>query len=124
MIRVDPSPVLFYFYFLIRSELVRVDPSRSELIRRGLAVRVDPVRLLCMPLLNILFFITSEVNSTMRCCFFIIQTSDRICSFFAIFKPIILQFSQFGKTNCTHSMSRTIQAHASFAQQIIELTTL
>ena len=39
MIRVDPSPILFYFYFFIRSELVRVDPSwsdpnwRSELIR-------------------------------------------------------------------------------------------
>ena len=28
MIRVDPSPVLFYFYFFIRSELVRVDPVR------------------------------------------------------------------------------------------------
>ena len=27
MLRVDPSPVLFYFYFFIRSELVRVDPS-------------------------------------------------------------------------------------------------
>ena len=27
MIRVDPSPVLFYFYFFIRSELVRVDPT-------------------------------------------------------------------------------------------------
>ena len=24
---IDPSPVLFYFYFFIRSELVRVDPS-------------------------------------------------------------------------------------------------
>ena len=24
MIRVDPSPILFYFYFFIRSELVRV----------------------------------------------------------------------------------------------------
>ena len=39
MIRDDPSPILFYFYFFIRSELVRVDPSwsdpdwRSELIR-------------------------------------------------------------------------------------------
>ena len=39
MLRVDPSPILFYFYFFIRSELVRVDPSwsdpdwRSELIR-------------------------------------------------------------------------------------------
>ena len=27
MIRVDPSPILFYFYFLIRSELVQVDPT-------------------------------------------------------------------------------------------------
>ena len=44
MIRVDPRPVLFYFYFFIRSELVRV-----ELIRPGLAVRVDPVRLLYLP---------------------------------------------------------------------------
>ena len=39
MIRVDPSPILFYFYFFIWSEFVRVDPSwsgpdwRSELIR-------------------------------------------------------------------------------------------
>ena len=39
MIRNDPSPIIFYFYFFIRSELVRVDPSwsdpdwRSELIR-------------------------------------------------------------------------------------------
>ena len=39
MIRVYPSPILLHFYFFIRSELVRVDPSwsdpdwRSELIR-------------------------------------------------------------------------------------------
>ena len=39
MTRVDPSPVLFYLYFFIR----------SELIRPGLAVRVDPVRLLYLP---------------------------------------------------------------------------
>ena len=39
MIRVDPSPILFIFYFFIR----------SELIRPGLAVRVDPVRLLYLP---------------------------------------------------------------------------
>ena len=38
------------------------------------------------------FFINSEVNSTMRRCFFIIQTSDRICFFLALFKPIILLF--------------------------------
>ena len=30
MIRVDLSPILFYFYFFIRSELVRVDPSWSD----------------------------------------------------------------------------------------------
>ena len=29
MIRVDPSPSLFYFYFFIRSELVQVDPTRT-----------------------------------------------------------------------------------------------
>ena len=29
MIRVDPSPILFYFYFFIWSELVRVDPGWS-----------------------------------------------------------------------------------------------
>ena len=39
MIRVDPSAILFYFYFFIR----------SELIRPGLAVRVDPVRLFYLP---------------------------------------------------------------------------
>ena len=37
--------ILFLFFHLIR-----VGPSRSELIRRGLAVRVDPVRLLYLPL--------------------------------------------------------------------------
>ena len=35
-------------------------------------------------LLNILFLNTSQVNSTMRPSF-IIQTSERICSFFALF---------------------------------------
>ena len=29
MIWVDPSPILFYFYFFIRSKLVRVNPSWS-----------------------------------------------------------------------------------------------
>ena len=34
MIQVDPSPILSYFYFFIRSELIQVDPDwRSELIR-------------------------------------------------------------------------------------------
>ena len=29
MIRVDPSPILFYFYFFIRSESIRVDLTRT-----------------------------------------------------------------------------------------------
>ena len=29
--------------------MIRDDPSRSELIRLGMAVRVDPVRLLYLP---------------------------------------------------------------------------
>ena len=46
MIRVDASPILFFFLFFYS---IRVGPSRSELIRPGLAVRVDPVRLLHLP---------------------------------------------------------------------------
>ena len=46
MIRVDPSPILFYFYFFYS---IRVGPSWSELIRPRTAVRVDPVRLLYLP---------------------------------------------------------------------------
>ena len=46
LIRVDPSPILFYFCFFYS---IRVGLSRSELIRPGLAVRVDPVRLLYLP---------------------------------------------------------------------------
>ena len=45
MIRVDPSPILFYFYFFNRSKLVRVDPTRTQ------AVRVDPVQLLYLPII-------------------------------------------------------------------------
>ena len=39
--------VQFYFIFIFYS--IRVSPSRSELIRPGLAVLVDPVRLLYLP---------------------------------------------------------------------------
>ena len=43
MIRVDRSPILFYFYFFIGSESIRPD-WRSELIRSGLAkIFVCPV---------------------------------------------------------------------------------
>ena len=46
--------VRFYFIFIFLfdsswSDLIQVGPSRSELIRPGLAVRVDPVRLLYLP---------------------------------------------------------------------------
>ena len=49
------SPILFYFYFYFYFLFflfflsIRVGPSRSELIRPGLEVRVDPVRLLYLP---------------------------------------------------------------------------
>ena len=43
----ESSFILFLFFYSIR-----VGPSRSELIRPGLAVRVDPVQLLYLPLLN------------------------------------------------------------------------
>ena len=39
--------ILFLFFYSIR-----VGPSRSELIRPGLTVRVDPVRLLYLPKLT------------------------------------------------------------------------
>ena len=43
----ESSFILFLFFYSIR-----VSPSRSELIRPGLAVRVDPVRLLYLPVNN------------------------------------------------------------------------
>ena len=52
MNRDDPSPILFYFYFFIRSELVRVDPSwsdpdwRSELIRSDFCTCLLPILVL------------------------------------------------------------------------------
>ena len=42
MIRVDPSPIVFFFFLFAR--------SWSESIRPGLAVRVDLVRLLYLPI--------------------------------------------------------------------------
>ena len=48
MIRVDPSPILYFFYS------IRAGPSRLELIQPGLAVRVDPVRLLYLPEITLL----------------------------------------------------------------------
>ena len=54
LIQVDPSPILFYFCFFLFdpswSESIRVGPSRCELIRPGLAVQVDPVQLLYLPI--------------------------------------------------------------------------
>ena len=44
--------ILCFFLDSSRSESIRVDPSWSELMRPGLAVRVDPVRLLYLPYEN------------------------------------------------------------------------
>jgi len=41
MILVYPSPILFHFYFFIRSELVRVDPSWSDPDWRSKLIRPD-----------------------------------------------------------------------------------
>ena len=60
-------------------------------------------------------YITSEVNSTMRHCFF---------SNLTFFEQKYMQFFKICKTNCTHSIIKTIEARASFAQQIIALATL
>ena len=40
------------FHLILYFFMIRDDPSRSELIRPGLAVRVDPVRLLYLPIYN------------------------------------------------------------------------
>ena len=42
-VKVSIFHIILYFF------MIRDDPSRSELIRPGLAVRVDPVRLLYLP---------------------------------------------------------------------------
>ena len=55
-------------------------------------------------LLNILFLITSQVNSTLRAFFYHTELGQNLF-FFVPFKPIILQFSQFCKRICTHSIN-------------------
>ena len=47
MLRVDPSPILFYLYLFIRSELVQVDPSWSDLDWRSKLIRSDLCTCLC-----------------------------------------------------------------------------
>ena len=51
----------------------------------------------------------------MRHCFF---------SNLTFFEQKYMQFFKICKTNCTHSIIKTIEARASFAQQIIALATL
>ena len=59
----------------------------------------------------------------MRRCFFIIQTSENIC--FVLFKTIILLFFTILQDKLySFNHSRTSEARASFAHQIIELITL
>ena len=58
-----------------------------------------------------------------RCLIFIIQTSDGIF-FFAPLKTIILQFFTILQDKLqSFNQSRTIEARASFAKQVIELIT-
>ena len=55
-----------------------------------------------------------EVNRTIRSCLFIVQTLVRIHVIFWPILIIILQFFEYSyKTNCTHSIFRTIEASAS-----------
>ena len=56
--------ISFNFMFFSWFELIRVDPSRSELIRPGLAIRVDPVRLLYLPLKNPFHLAISTIGGT------------------------------------------------------------
>ena len=51
---------------------------------------------------------------------FFIQTSDRFYSFLPYLNLYFCRFSQFCKANCTHSIFRTTEARASFAQQIVD----
>ena len=74
MIWVDPSPILFYFILFFS---IRVGPSRSELIRPGLAVRVDPVRLLYLPLNNEWNLYSKIVNYCILCEVCMIKTAPQ-----------------------------------------------
>ena len=75
MIRVDPSPILFIFYF---SYSIRVGPSRSELIRPGLAVRGDPVRLLYLPFEHMAKFNTKSISNWGTFCNFSLAPKRKI----------------------------------------------
>ena len=75
MIRVDPSPILFIFYF---SYSIRVGPSRSELIRSGLAVRGDPVRLLYLPFEHMAKFNTKSMSNWGTFCNFSLAPKRKI----------------------------------------------
>ena len=88
--------ILFFFLW---SELIRVqfyfififlfDPSRSELIWPGLAVRVDPVRLLSLPIQTSGFLKTQNTNFILQTQFSRFKTQF-ICSLKAIIKLIFV----------------------------------
>ena len=55
-------------------------------------------------------YIRSKENSSMPVCLFFYHTDLQQKLFLlALLTPIILQFSQFCKTNCAHSISKTIK---------------
>ena len=58
------SLISLLFLIFLWSESIRVDPSWSELIRPGLVIRVDPVRLLYLPITYRLGFCFAKEKST------------------------------------------------------------
>ena len=76
----------------------------------------------CKPtFLTYFLYITCEVNSTMRRCFFVIQTSDRIFS--ALFRPIILQFFTILQDNL-HSFNQSRPFRCTTNQRIDHIIKL
>ena len=69
LIRVDPSPILFYLYFFIRSELVQVDPSWSDLDWRSKLIRSDLCTCLCTKALffNVSCVFKVKCGNTVMC---------------------------------------------------------
>ena len=83
------------FYFIL---IFLFDPSRSELIRPGLAVRVDPVWLLYLPLINIVFyfkFILVIPNMTTGCCWTRVSILIWWLTFFAALVDQIIKLTLF-----------------------------
>ena len=102
--------------------MIRDDPSRSELIRRGLAVRVDPVRLLYLPLHDSLWreqtLAATKLFLSLTCIDFAVAVSSRAvgilvgpCAFFRpyhfdAYGPDTGPFLGFFQGNCARGRTR------------------